>query len=109
MTYHLTRTLLTFVALTVPSLAIAHGPGLGTGTANAPGWTGQQTPPCATAGATVPPCGTAPGTYGSYGNGMPGPAAGHGPQMMLGNGVPSRPGTGWGYRFGHGPGMNWRN
>ncbi|RYH07167.1 hypothetical protein [Tropicimonas sp. IMCC6043] len=109
MTHALTRSLLIVAAMAVPSLAMAHGPGPGNG--QAPGWTGQQTPPCTTSGVTVPPCGTALGTgaYGPWGNGMPGPAVGHGPQMMQGFGGAPRQGGVWGPGFRHGPGMNWRN
>ncbi|WP_116134399.1 hypothetical protein [Tropicimonas sp. IMCC34043] len=109
MTHVLTRNLLIVAAIAMPSLAIAHGPG--PGNSQAPGWTGQQTPPCASAGNTVPPCGAVPGTgaYGPSVNGMPGPAAGHGPQMMQGFDGAPRQGGGWWRGFWHGHGTNWRN
>ncbi len=109
MMHVLTRGFLIAAAIAVPSITIAHGSG--PGGAQAPGWSGQQTAPCAIPGAAVQPCGTAPGTeaYGPWGNGMSGPAAGHGPQMMQGfDGTPRQDGS-WGPGHSHGPGMNWRD
>ncbi|SDL74490.1 hypothetical protein SAMN04488026_11119 [Aliiruegeria lutimaris] len=109
MTHDLTRSLLIVAALATPSLAQAHGPG--PGNQQGPGWNGWQNPPCATTGIAVLPCGATPGArgYGPYGTGMPGPAAGHGPQMMQQYRIVPRRGTNWPRWLGGGSGWNWRN
>ncbi|SDK02317.1 hypothetical protein [Aliiruegeria lutimaris] len=109
MARELRRGFMVFAALAVPSFALAHGPG--PGNQHPLGGTGWQNSPCATTGTTAPPCGAAPGTgaLGPYGNGMPGPAAGRGPQMMQEYGISPRRGTNWQHQPGNGPGMNWRN